>query len=74
MIDDVLVFDNIPWASGYYWVLSDARWEVVQISGHDMYRTGSDVSVELGADGVWREWGEPLDVARIIGPIPEPAP
>jgi hypothetical protein len=57
---------------GYYWLqLKDQEPEVVEIDGDSMYRCGSDVTCLL-EDGRWMEFGEPMDVVLITGPIMPP--
>lgn len=54
---------------GYYWIFLEAQEpEVVEIDGDSMYRCGSDVTCHLENDK-WIEFGEPLDVISITGPI-----
>lgn len=57
---------------GFYWLhLEDGDPEVVEIDGDSMYRCGSDVTCRL-EDGQWIEFGEPMDVISITGPIVPP--
>lgn len=58
---------------GYYWLrLENQEQEVVEIDGDSMYRCGSDVTCHL-ENGYWIEFGEPMDVVSISGPIIPPA-
>ena len=59
---------------GYYWLqLEGGKLEVVEIiNGDVMYRCGSDVGCFLEGNR-WIEFGEPLDVVSIIGPISPPS-
>lgn len=57
---------------GYYWLeLKDQEPEVVEIDDYAMYRCGSDVTCFLEG-GKWVEFGEPMDVVSIGGPILPP--
>lgn len=58
--------------SSYHWARIEGTWEVVEISGSEMYRASSDVTVKL-ADGVWTEFGSVLDVQEIGGALAPPA-
>lgn len=57
---------------GYYWLhCEDQDPEVVEIDGDSMYRCGSDVTC-LFEDGQWLEFGAPMDVISITGPVMPP--
>lgn len=54
---------------GYYWLhLTGQEPEVVEIDGDSMYRCGRDVTCRIDGEMVI-EFGEPLDVFAITGPI-----
>ena len=54
---------------GHYWLqLKDEEPEVVEIDGDAMYRCGSDVTCRF-EDAQWIEFGEPMEVVSITGPI-----
>lgn len=58
--------------NGYYWLfLEGEKPEVIQIYGDWLLRCGSDVVCKL--EGCrWLEFGDPLDIVAIIGPLEPP--
>jgi hypothetical protein len=62
---------------GFYWLhMEDEEPEVVEIYddgiyGDEMYRCGSDVVCRF-KDGQWLEFGAPMNVISITGPLVPP--
>jgi len=58
---------------GYYWLHMEYQaTEVVEIDGESMYRCGSDVTCRFEG-GQWLEFGTPMDVISITGPLVPPS-